>query len=97
MRVLRNLLKKEVKELLTRQLLIPFITIMVLFLIIGRAIRGERQKASSPQRVLVGDFDQSVLSKDIIQTFESSGLIVIQGAGDKESIRIRSAAYHPRS
>lgn len=86
MRVLRNLLKKEVKELLTRQLLIPFITIMVLFLIIGRAIRGERQKASSPQRVLVGDFDQSVLSKDIIQTFESSGLIVIQGAGDKESI-----------
>jgi ABC-2 type transport system permease protein len=86
MRVLRNLLKKEVKELLTRQLLIPFITIMVLFLIIGRAIRGEKQKASVPQTILVADFDRSQFSQNIIQTFESSGLNVVEATGDKESV-----------
>lgn len=86
MRVLRNLLKKEVKELLTRQLLIPFITIMVLFLIIGRAIRGEKQKASVPQTILVADFDHSQFSQNIIQTFESSGLNVVEATGDKESV-----------
>jgi ABC-2 type transport system permease protein len=86
MRVLGNLLKKEVKELLTRQLLIPFVTIMVLFLIIGRAIRGEKQKASVPQTILVADFDRSQFSQNIIQTFESSGLIVVEATGDKESV-----------
>jgi ABC-2 type transport system permease protein len=86
MRVIGNLIWKEVKELLTRQLLIPFIAIMVLFLFIGRAIRGEKEKAKSPQRVLVADFDHSPMSQDIIQTFKSSGLIVVEAAGDKESV-----------
>ncbi len=86
MRVLGNLLRKEVKELLTRQLLIPFITIMILFLFIGRAIRGERQRASAPQKILVADFDRSSLSQDIIKAFRLSGLVVIETTGDEEQV-----------
>jgi ABC-2 type transport system permease protein len=84
--VIGNILKKEVKELLTRQLLIPFITIMVVFLFIGRAVRGEKEKAKSPQRVLVADFDRSQLSQDIIKTFQLSGLLVIEASGDEASV-----------
>lgn len=83
MRIIGNLLIKEVKELLTRQLLIPFVTIMVLFLFIGRAVRREKEKAKLPPKVLVADFDRSELSQDIIQTLQLNGLQVVKTTADK--------------
>ena len=65
MRVVVNIIVKEARELLTPQMLAPFVAIMVVFVFIGRAIRGERAKSSRPQSVIVADNDRTALSRTI--------------------------------
>ncbi len=89
MRIIGNLLRKEVKELVTPQMFVPFLTIMVIFFFIGRGIRGEREKASAPQKVLVGDYDQSDLSKEIIESLKQ-GLNIIETDDDEVAILDRA-------
>jgi ABC-2 type transport system permease protein len=76
MRVLGTLVWKELRELLTVRMLVPFVAIMVIFLFIGRAIRGERKKASAPQRALVVTADTGQVVHSIVSRLEQSGLVV---------------------
>lgn len=76
MRTLGTLVWKELRELLTLKMLVPFLAIMVIFLFIGRAIRGERKKASAPQPALVVMGDSGVIVDSIISRLVASGLVV---------------------
>ncbi len=84
MRVIGTIIVKEIRELLTRKVLLPFVAIMVLFIFIGRAIRGEQKKASLPQPVLVLIEDDSPLTDTIIFRLEKSGLVISRSNEPKD-------------
>jgi ABC-2 type transport system permease protein len=81
MRVVTNIIVKEARELLTPQMLMPFVAIMVVFIFIGRAIRGERAKSSRPQSVMVADNDRTLMSQDVQEALESDRTTVIPVKG----------------
>jgi ABC-2 type transport system permease protein len=74
MRAIGNIILKEARELLTPQMLAPFLAMMVIFLAIGRAIRSERERSGRAQAVLVADADSSELSQSIVDGLRESGL-----------------------
>ena len=56
------LLKKELKEMLTWQTLIPILMIMVIYGFMGRVINQEQKKQAVPQPITVVDLDRSQTS-----------------------------------
>jgi ABC-2 type transport system permease protein len=86
MRVVVNIILKEAKELLTPQMLAPFVGIMVIFVFIGRAIRGERAKSSRPQSVIVADNDRTALSESVLQALESEQTTIIPAEGNLDEL-----------
>jgi ABC-2 type transport system permease protein len=93
MRVITNIIVKEARELLTLQTLRPLIAIMVVFLFIGRAIRGERAKSSQAQSVIVSDHDKTALSQSVIEALQSeqTAIIPVEGSVDQLLATARAA------
>ncbi len=86
MRVVTNIIQKEARELLTPQMLVPFVAIMVVFVFIGRAVRGERAKSTRPQNVIVADLDRTALSQSVVEELESDRTIVVPAEGDLDEL-----------
>lgn len=84
MRILLALAKKEIKELLTIQLLIPMLAIMLIFTFIGRLMKSEVKKAGNPQTIIIADYDQSNTSRSLIKLIGNSNFIVQELSGDAE-------------
>jgi len=76
MRILGTLVWKELRELLTVRMLVPFVAIMVVFLFIGRALRGERKKATAPQPALVVMNDSGPVAESIVNHLAQNGLVI---------------------
>src|SRR5450756_2839911 len=57
------LLRKELKEMLTWQTLVPILVIMVIYSFLGRTISQEQKKQAAPQPVTVVDLDRSQTSQ----------------------------------
>jgi ABC-2 type transport system permease protein len=57
------ILKKELKEMLTWQTLVPILLIMVIYSFLGRVINQEQKKQAAPQPVTVVDYDRSQTSQ----------------------------------
>jgi len=83
-RILLALAKKEIKELLTIQLLIPMLAIMLIFTFIGRLMKSEVKKAGNPQTIIIADYDQSNTSRSLIKLIGNSNFIVQELSGDAE-------------
>ncbi|MEO0080333.1 MAG: ABC transporter permease, partial [candidate division WOR-3 bacterium] len=92
MRNIGALVGKELKELLTLRLLAPFLAIMILFLFIGRAIRGESQRAQRPQRVIVACYDTSQLAQTILDSLKARNLMVEQIRESRDAVLARARA-----
>ena len=75
MRKFLVLLKKEIKSLLTPQMLIPLVIMVVLFSVMGKLIGKEAAKVSEPKEVLVIDNDNSSLSTEVIELMKGVNLI----------------------
>ena len=86
MRVVVNIILKEARELLTPQMLAPFVAIMVVFIFIGRAIRGERAKSARPQSVIVADNDGTDISRGVLEALESEKTTVIPARGSLDEL-----------
>lgn len=86
MRVVTNIIVKEARELLTPQMLMPFVAIMVVFIFIGRAIRGERARSSRPQAVMVADNDRTPMSQNVQDALESDRTTVIPARGSIDEL-----------
>lgn len=71
-----TLLNKEVRELLTIQMILPMIVTLVLFGAIGKLMSSESKKASVAQPVTVIDQDQSVISQQLIKSLRLSNFEV---------------------
>ena len=65
-----NLLRKEIRELVTAQLVVSLIAMVVLFNFIGRTSRKEVEKAMGTQSIAILDLDGSVSSRGLAQGLE---------------------------
>ncbi|MDO8803814.1 MAG: ABC transporter permease [Elusimicrobiota bacterium] len=74
MNIFLVLVKKEIKELLTRQLLISIAAMLLVFYVIGKVV-GTQHKASEARNsdVVVLDLDGSALSKSLIGRLSGAG------------------------
>lgn len=73
-----TLLRKELRELLTLQMILPFVFVVLIFFFIGNIAGNETRKASAPQWIGVVDQDRSPLATEI------TGLLA------RQNFRIRS-------
>ncbi len=90
MRILGTIIFKEIRELLTVRMLLPFLAIIVIFIFIGRAIRGERKRAAAPQPALTVVNEASAIVDTIISRLEKSGLLITRTSEPKEQALIRA-------
>lgn len=73
-----NLLKKDTKELITVQLLIPIIIVIAIYSLIGNIMGSEMERATRPQQIAVVDFNGSALSNQVIDMLEKSNFIAVE-------------------
>ncbi|MDI6846129.1 MAG: ABC transporter permease [Candidatus Saccharicenans sp.] len=86
MRNFSNLLIKEIKELLNKQLIISLVFILVLFNFIGSITKSEMKKAMAKQKVAVLDLDRSDISRNLIGALNMAGFIIEEKTGEKERV-----------
>lgn len=67
------LLKKEVRELITLQMLLPFAITIVMFIAIGNLVGAQGEEAQRVQEVVVVDLDNSAASAALVGVLEQSG------------------------
>jgi ABC-2 type transport system permease protein len=92
MRTFGVLLRKELRELLTFQMLGPFVAIVVIFIALGGVI-GSAGDGDGSTRLVVVDNDLSVASQTVIASLESVGLdvTVVEDAETQTAITEHSA------
>jgi len=76
------LVKKEIMELLTPQMLVPLLAVVLVFIFIGKQINKEAVKTNTPQPIAVVDSDNSDLSKFAVEIFSKNNLDVQMFSGD---------------
>lgn len=74
MRKFYILLKKEIRELLTLQIIAPLVLTAVLFIAIGGILGKEQKKAQAPQEVLLQNLDKGALSQTAANILDSANL-----------------------
>lgn len=66
------LIKKEIQELLTPQMLVPLLAVVVVFIFVGKIIGKETSKAKTPQAIEILDLDNSATSQAIIRIIQKT-------------------------
>ena len=85
------LVKKEIRELLTLQMLAPLIIVIVAFNFIGKIANKEAEKKKAPQAIEMIDLDNSLASQNMIGGLEASGFIVNANKEDEREGIIQQA------
>jgi len=93
MKRFNNLLKKEIKELVTKQLIISLVVFVVLFKFIGQVSKKEVEKAIGVQTISALDLDGSAGSQALLKGLESARFKILDQSGKSkdEAIAIASA------
>lgn len=86
-----NLLKKEIKELVTKQLVISLAVFVLLFQFIGRVSKKEVQKAVGVQTISVLDLDGSARSQELLKAPEMSIFKIVDQAGKTREQALEAA------
>lgn len=77
MRKFTHLLAKEIRELVTKQLIISLVFTMALFTFIGNISKKEMKKATGTQKISVYDLDKSDLSRALLGALEKARFEVV--------------------
>jgi ABC-2 type transport system permease protein len=91
MKRFNNLLKKEIKELVTKQLIISLAVFVLLFQFIGRVSKKEVQKAIGVQTISVLDLDGSARSMDLLKRPEMALFKIVDQAGKTKEQALEAA------
>ncbi|MEN6561468.1 MAG: ABC transporter permease [Acidobacteriota bacterium] len=86
-----NLLKKEIKELATKQLVVSLVFTVVLFNFIGQVSRKEVQKAVGIQTISALDQDGTPASQALIKGLESARFKVLDQSGKTKDQALETA------
>lgn len=68
------LLKKEIKELITLQTILPMIIVVIMFSVIGNVMSKETAKLSAPQTVLILNQDTTLVGEKISEILKTNNL-----------------------
>lgn len=71
-----SMLKKELKELLTLQMLLPLIIGSMIFVMLGNIVGAETKKMAEPQMIFLIDFDNTQSSALVVLALENSNFII---------------------
>ncbi len=86
-----NLLKKEIKELVTKQLIISLAFTIILFNFIGQVSKKEVQKAIGIQTISALDEDGSAASQALIKGLESARFKILDQSGKTREQALKTA------
>jgi ABC-2 type transport system permease protein len=86
-----NLLKKEIKELVTKQLVISLAFTIILFNFIGQVSKKEVQKAIGIQTISALDEDGSAASQALIKGLESARFKILDQSGKTREQALETA------
>ena len=86
-----NLLKKEIKELVTKQLIISLAFTIVLFNFIGQVSKKEVRKAIGIQTISALDEDGSAASQALVKGLESARFKIIDQSGKTKEQALEAA------
>ncbi len=86
-----NLLKKEIKELVTKQLVISLALFVILFSYIGKVTEKEEEKASGIQTISVLNLDGSANSQDLLKRLESARFKILDQSGKTKEQALEAA------
>jgi ABC-2 type transport system permease protein len=86
-----NLLKKEIKELVTKQLIISLAFTIILFNFIGQVSKKEVRKAIGIQTISALDQDGSAASQALIKGLESARFKVLDQSGKTKEQALETA------
>jgi ABC-2 type transport system permease protein len=86
MRVVANIVGKELKELLTLQMLAPLLSSMLILFVVGRVMRGERAKVSGSTTMIVADRDQTAESRGIADVMRAENIALVAAEGDSADL-----------
>ena len=89
MKKFANLLKKEIKELVTKQLVFMLVFFVIIFNFIGRVTQKEAQKASGVQTISVLDEDGSAGSQGLLKGLETGPAALRELPGGSEMPRFK--------
>jgi ABC-2 type transport system permease protein len=78
------LLTKELRELITLQLILPLLVTMGMFVFIGNVIGKQQEKAKTPQEISVLDLDHTHTSSVVTDVLKQSNFTVRSLQGSKE-------------
>lgn len=93
-----SLFKKELKEMLTGQLILSMVVSIALFMILGNVMGDITEKATkSSGSVVICDLDRSETSKEAISMLETMGMEVISVDGETEVELARKAGEEDHS
>ncbi|MFA6106320.1 MAG: ABC transporter permease [Patescibacteria group bacterium] len=76
MQKLFTLVKKELREMITPQVIIPAVVMVLIFMFIGDVVGKEAKKSKAPQNIIVLDNDGSGLSGEAIEVLKNSNFNV---------------------
>lgn len=76
MKKFTNLLFKEIRDLINKQLIVSLVMMMAIFYFIGEAAKSEMKKAAATQTISVLDLDQSALSKGLAEGLKTANFKV---------------------
>jgi len=91
MKKFMNLFKKDIKELVTIQLILPLIIMIAIYGFLGTLVKSETKKAMAPQNVVIVDMDKSAFSNSLIETMKQGNLIPVQSQSDNIEISLNVA------
>jgi ABC-2 type transport system permease protein len=92
MKKFQNLLVKEVRELVTKQLVVSLVMTMALFYFIGNLAKSEAKRASASQKIAVLDLDKSELSTGLLANMKTMNYAVDAFEGDKDAALAKAKA-----
>ena len=74
-----NLVRKEMKELITRQFIFTLVVMVVIYGMLGKFVGGFREEQETkPIAVSVLDLDQTSISRDFINRMNERGEVEIE-------------------
>jgi len=71
MKKFTNLLAKEIRELITKQLVLSLVMTFVLFYFIGQLAKSEARRAAAPQKIAALDLDGSDVSRSLLHSLRA--------------------------
>jgi len=86
-----NLLKKEIKELVTKQLIISLAFTVILFNFIGKMSKKEVEKAVGVQTISALDEDGTPASQGLLKSLESARFKILDQSGKTKDQAIETA------